>query len=553
MPGRRAPLSNFSDATFTKIVHWIKDCDETHTACQSHFSQTREATTRYLPTRVVHVGSESRQPHLHISYPQQNDRYIALSHCWGKSPQVRTLNANIEQFKEEIVFENLSKTFQDAIRVTRRLGIEYIWIDSLCIVQDDKYDWLQESELMGSVYKNAYVTLAATWAADGSGGLDSIRPSCNWIKFPCDGSDEAQGHMWFTDASWTSELDLDKAPLNSRGWVFQEKMLSRRIIHFASSQVIWECKKRFVGEEFDDTLHFTSRTLEPSQFWVDADKICHVGPLPIERINEVGDEGYPRSHIDAFYHCWRSSAHYYCTRQFTKASDRLIALLGIVRVVAEQTGLRCVDGHWDDGSWRFVRELMWFPKGQRTMSLLSDDKPSRLCSSWSWASLEGPIEHYFPSIGAWKDHDLKNCNLYLEAIESQIQVPWPSHPLKVSGMLQTMYKGEAGGSEYPYQSSSGRRTFMVTAENSGKAVGWVCFDLEDGELEQFCITPVYLCDSGFRIAYLALVELHDTEGKGHYFERVGVGYIEVMICPDGSKVGDMKLFEASERSEFCIV
>ena len=187
------------------------------------------------------------------------------------------------------------------------------------------------------------------------------------------------------------------------------------------------------------------------------------------------------------------------------------------------------------------------------MPLLSDDKRSRLCSSWSWASLEGPIEHYSPTIVAWQDYDLKDCNLYLEAIESQVQVPWPSHPLKVSGMLRTMYKGENGGSEYPYQNSSGRRTFIVTAEESGEAGGWVCFDLEDEEPEQFYVSPVYLCDSGFRIACLALVERLETESRERHFERVGVGSIEVMIRPDGSKYGDMKLFEACERSAFCII
>jgi hypothetical protein len=504
---------------------------------------------RYLPTRVVHVGSATQQPHLHISQPQQNDRYIALSHCWGKLPQVRTLTTNIKQFEEEIVFDNLSKTFQDAIRVTKRLGIEYIWIDSLCIVKDDKNDWLQESERMGTVYANAYITLAATWAADGSGGLDSIRPLSNWIEFPCDGSDEAKGHMWFTDASWTSQTDLDDAPLNTRAWVFQEKIISRRIIHFASSQVYWECKERFVGEEFQDKIHFMGATLEPSQFWADLNAFCHIGPLPMERANDVRNAGYPMSQLDEFYYGWRSLTIYYCTRQLTEMSDRLKALLGIFRLVEEKTGLSCVDGHWDDGSWRFVRELMWFPKRQGTMPLIVGDKRSRLCSSWSWASLEGPVEYYSHTIAAWKDYDLKDCNLYLEAIENKAHVPWPSHPLKVSGMLRTVYKGEIGG-HYTNQNSSGRRTFLVTTEASGKLGGWVCFDLEDEEPEQFCISPVYL--SPLRIACLALVERYETKSRGRYFERIGVGYIE-MIFPDSSEYGDMDLFEACERLTYYIV
>jgi hypothetical protein len=556
VPGRRAPLSNFSDATFGKIARWIQDCDETHATCRSHQSQHSEAVTRYLPTRVVHIGSATRQPHLHISQIQQSNRYIALSHSWGRIPQVKTLTANIEQFKEAIIFDRLSKTFQDAICVARRLGIEYIWIDSLCIVQDDQNDWLQESERMGSVYANAYVTIAATSAVDGSGGLDSIRPMSNWIKFPCDGTDEGKGYMWFTDASWTSQTDLDEAPLNTRGWVFQEKILPRRIIHFASSQVYWECKQRFVGEESEDRIHYTGETLEPSQFWADVNAISHVGPPPIERTNNARDSTHPISQFDEFCEGWNTLMRYYCCRNLTKTSDRLIALLGIIRVIEKETGLHCIDGHWDDGSWCFVRDLMWFPGGPRTMSFLCDDNRSRLCSSWSWASLEGPIEHYDHAIASWGNYDLKDCNLHLIAIKDEVKVPWRCHPLEISGMLRTVYKGEYGGSEYlgseyPNQYRKGRRAFTLKGEVFMSPVGWVCFDRDDEEPEQFYFCPVYR--SAFRIACLALLERHVPETSERYLERLGAGFIEVMVRPDGSECGDMELFETCEESVFYMI
>jgi hypothetical protein len=464
---------------------------------------------------------------------------------------VKTLNANIEQFKDAIILDSLSQTFQDAIRVVRWLGIEYIWIDSLCIVQDDENDWLQESERMGSVYANAYVTIAATSAVDGSGGLDSIRPISNWIKFPCDGTDEGKGYMWFTDASWTSQTDLDEAPLNTRGWVFQEKTLSRRIIHFASSQVYWECKQRFVGEESEDRIHFAGTTLEPSQFWAHVSAISGVGPPTIERTNNAQDSTDPISQFDKFCEGWNSLIRYYCSRNLTKTSDRLIALLGIIRVIEKEIGLHCIDGHWDDGSWRFVRDLMWFPGGPRTMSFLCDDNRSRLCSSWSWASLEGPIEHYDHGIASWEDHDLKDCNLHLIAIKDEVKLPWRCHPLEVSGMLRTVSKVGYRGSEYPYQYRKERRTFILKGQVSERADGWVCFDRDDEEPEQFYFCPVYR--SAFRIACLALLERHVPETRERCFERVGAGFIEVMIRPDGSECGDMRLFETCERSVFYII
>jgi len=546
VPAVRAPSSNLSAATFGTISRRIQECDETHMNCWSHSSQFLEAEMRYLPTRVVHVGSATRQPHLYISQTHQSDRYIALSHCWGKTPQVRTLNENIELFREEIILGSLSKTFQDAIHVARRLGIEYIWIDSLCIIQDDKTDWLQESERMGDVYANAYVTIAATWASDGNDGLDSVRPQCSWFKFPFDGSDEGDGYMWFTDGSWRTETDLDDAPLNQRGWVFQEKTLSQRIIHYAASQVYWECKEYLLGEECEGGNTFHGEPLEPSLFWTKINAISHIRAIPIERNNDLRDTGFPRSPLGELYGSWRTFVRYYCTRKFTKQSDRLIALLGIIRIVEKRTGLRCVDGHWDDGSWHFVRELTWFSKAQRTLPVLDGDRRSRLCSSWSWASLEGPTEPESTDhlVGAWEDYGLKDCSLQLKAIKDEAHFPWPCHPLEVSGMLRTFSKCESTGDRDEHRR---RRTFVVETEVSGVADGWVCFDREDEQPEMLHFSPIHV--RNWIITCLALVQRPESEGRNCCFERVGMGY----ICPSGSECESMESFEACERSVFYII
>jgi len=545
--GRRAPSSNLSASTFEKICYWISDCDETHTTCRIYPSQSLEARTRYLPTRVVHVGSTTRQPHLYISQSQQSDRYIALSHCWGTHLPIRTLKANLEQLKEEIILDSLPKTFQDAIRVARRLGIEYIWIDSLCIVQDNENDWIRESERMGGIYMNAYITIAATSATDGTGGLDSIRPQRNWIKFPCDGSDEVKGYMWFSDASWTAQTDLLDAPLNTRGWVFQEKMLSRRIIHYTASQVYWQCRQRFAGEEHDPASESSITAMEPAKFWYSVNKVPHVGMTPTERTNEISDI----NHSFSFYSYWRDLIHHYCTRKFTKKSDRLVALLGIIRLIEERTGLRCVDGHWDDGSWKFVQELLWHPEEQITLTKLDNGSQSRLCSSWSWASLEGKLESLDGmnlldgTREAWNDYGLKNCDLHLEAIEHAVYVPWRSHPLKVSGMLRTFYKGEFTG-------STRRGCFAVKAEGSGVAGGWVYFDRDDEEPEMFYFTPVYVRYSV--VACLALVQRYGVCGKKRCFERVGVGEIN-FDREDRWRIErkSTELFETCERSTYYII
>ena len=96
--------------------------------------------------------------------------YTTLSHCWGKKRIVTTTKATLGQRKLEVQWPRLSRTFQDAINITRALGIRYIWIDSLCIIQDDKEDWERESAKMAEIYSCSYLNLAATGSADGDGG-----------------------------------------------------------------------------------------------------------------------------------------------------------------------------------------------------------------------------------------------------------------------------------------------------------------------------------------------------------------------------------------------
>ena len=131
-----------------------------------------------LPLRVIDVGMPgTRCPFLYISRGNP-DFYTALSHCWGSSALLRTTESNIDAHKEEIPRTVLSKTFQDAITTTQELAIRYLWIDSTCILQDDKEDWEVQSGQMASIYSNAQVVLAATDAENGTKGF--LSRSLSW-------------------------------------------------------------------------------------------------------------------------------------------------------------------------------------------------------------------------------------------------------------------------------------------------------------------------------------------------------------------------------------
>ncbi|KAF3809524.1 hypothetical protein GCG54_00012808, partial [Colletotrichum gloeosporioides] len=155
--------------------------------------------------------------------------YVALSHCWGHHQPAKTTKATLD----------LPKTFQDAITVTRALGIDFIWVDSLCIIQDDPDDWAKEASQMASIYRNAYITIAATSAAGGEEGfLYDRRRRIYKSTVELSGKIRHFFTRCFIDHSPFSRHDKTISsrplPLITRGWCLQEQILSPHLVHFTS-------------------------------------------------------------------------------------------------------------------------------------------------------------------------------------------------------------------------------------------------------------------------------------------------------------------------------
>lgn len=145
---------------------------------------------RYIPTRLLRVGYSACDPFLVETggaagkvYGNCSD-YVALSHCQGHHPFVATTKSTLRARKAGVAWTQLSKTFQDAIILTRDLGVDFVWIDSLCIIQDDAEDWAREASQMASIYRNGYITIAATWAASGQEGFLHGRELPKVYQFP---------------------------------------------------------------------------------------------------------------------------------------------------------------------------------------------------------------------------------------------------------------------------------------------------------------------------------------------------------------------------------
>ncbi|KAH6683987.1 heterokaryon incompatibility protein-domain-containing protein [Halenospora varia] len=216
-----------STASLEQAKRWITKCVEAHAFCNLPRSK--------LPTRLVWISpSEDGALRLcDIDGLPQDTHYMALSHCWGTEQFLTLKTNNLGKPRQSIPFGELTRVFQDAIHVARFMGIDYIWIDSLCIIQDSPEDWARESLPIKDVYSNSYCNIAAIHASNGEKGCfadrsTNISPLTVNIPPPHEPSANyfSPGRHRCRDTNlWTEEVT--NSILLQRAWVFQERLLAR--------------------------------------------------------------------------------------------------------------------------------------------------------------------------------------------------------------------------------------------------------------------------------------------------------------------------------------
>ncbi|KAI0532088.1 HET-domain-containing protein [Xylaria digitata] len=385
-PGEEISIDGSSNACFELIQSWIQDCVTNHPQCPVDQSPK-------LPTRVIDVGSVSQPPRLHISQLERAE-YIALSHCWGPPEKaavtVKTTASTLQQFQSEIPWGSLTKTFRDAILITRRLGIQYLWIDSLCIIQGDAQDWAIEASKMTIVYSNAFVIICASGASDGDQGFIRNRSASaeGVLRMECQSLKDTTSFVYarrsrrgihFTLAEmrggeyshgWKSAMGQ---PLETRAWTFQEEELATRLLFYTEDEVQWRCRKVNACE---------CRVIR---------ELKGKGYLPGHTTGGLLPDGAKQlphqSVVD-----WYFIVAKYTRRDMTYMSDRLPGLSGIA-------------GHWEKaendtyhaGLWRkdLPHQLLWFAHavGLGAPARGSLRHPAYYAPTWSWASITGGIQH----------------------------------------------------------------------------------------------------------------------------------------------------------------
>jgi hypothetical protein len=312
--------------------------------------------------------------------------YVTLSHCWGALETLKLMKSNVQALSSTIPVHSLCKTFQDAVLVTISLGYRLLWIDSMCIIQDDEDDWRRESALMSEVYGNAVVNLAATDAKDGSGGLFRQRVVARMAKQYVQ---TKSLQMYEIPDERLYFRCLDRSPLSQRAWVFQERYLARRTIHFTAEQIFCECRINIACEGWPE-----GAPVEPS----DPDDI----PFPSER--NIGD---PKE--------WCEIIQLYSRARLTYSKDKLVALSGVARQFQNVTGDQYVAGLWRSGlevylCWRVERFETLRPVPEPEGSLYQ-------APSWSWASTNQPVNWYLymmPPKNTFRNDNLCGLIRFLE-------------------------------------------------------------------------------------------------------------------------------------------
>ncbi|KAI9162777.1 hypothetical protein HJFPF1_04369 [Paramyrothecium foliicola] len=374
---------------------WVNECAN-HEICSTLLPSTHNTK---LPSRVLDLSGSPDVPSklgdvkIKLKECQEGEEgtYIALSYCWGSNPEFhfKTTQETLNKHRDGIDYASLPLTQREAILATLYLGIRYLWIDSMCIIQDSPHDWEAESARMGSIYSNACLTLAATSSDSPKDGL----------LFPFQGAECIKIHGETTMLRMETHRTIDRTsePLNIRGWTLQEAVLASRLVCFGNEQWLWKCPSRYATE---DGL-------------IDGPRHIDNGLIPWAVLADRG----PGKDGKAYLRGWYRLISNYSKRHLTYQDDKYNAIAGLADMFASQTGYQYLAGLWAED---LANGLMWEATSRGVVR-----EPNSI-PSWSWASVKGEVKAYEFT------NELPNSMLELTSVDQQWEgVPLAS-PLKVA-------------------------------------------------------------------------------------------------------------------------
>ncbi|USP78816.1 HET-domain-containing protein [Curvularia clavata] len=372
--------------------------------------RSSRATANYLPSRLIYVGDENRLRVVHTSTMKEREpEFAALSYVWGTNQSFVLLSTTEELLTTGFEIGQLPKTIQDAITVTSRIELEYIWVDALCIMQDSDEDKAQELPKMRSIYKFAAVTLVASVANSATEGfLHHIEEKYDYfiepvtIHFPLDMESPTSSQIIL---SYPADYKRWKDPINSRGWTFQELILSTRAIIFSYRGIQTIDRTSSMGA--DGSSSGKDPQL-PNLPW--SGQMFSLATSP-ENTRQV----------------WLAIRGEYSRRMLSYQGDKLVA----VSAIAEELG-QLYKGRYLAGMWErdLAVDLQWSCPRTAVMDDDHNRKPRAkeyVAPSWSWASVNGAVEDF---VHVWEDEGEDGGigykdNLGFEVISCDVELTMP--------------------------------------------------------------------------------------------------------------------------------
>ncbi|RSL81492.1 hypothetical protein CEP51_005797 [Fusarium floridanum] len=360
------PIVN-SEEAFRKSNSLLQECLASHDECPrpNHASP---------PSRLIDVGKDSQTIRLVSTANMDTPTWAALSYCWGGPQKMETTIQNVSIRHNGFLLSDLPLTIRDAILVCRRLAISHIWIDSLCIIQDEQKDKIQELAKMPEIYQGALVTISASCAsACTEGFLHDRTPYLPGVAFPL------KYHEDFCIAQVISIDGFKAEPIDMRAWTFQEQVLSERVLEYGTQEHEFLCRRSRKEERF---------------------RLCPDSTSTPEYL--LTDQ-------------WMDQMSQYSSRSLTFQHDKLNAIAGVASRFAKASGLPSTE--YIVGLWRpmLISGLLWYTVGHEAQK----ENEIWVAPSWSWASVQGQV--------GWA-RSVRECDAATRVLSTKIQVTNQSLP-----------------------------------------------------------------------------------------------------------------------------
>jgi hypothetical protein len=404
------PVDPETSSVFNVAKEWVMNCTKSHIECGKRSGSQ-------LPTRVIDVGSAKGLEAPRIIVTQGGrDEYVTLSHRWTDvARQFATTRENLEARLQAIPLASFPPTFRDAIIITRRLSYRYLWIDSICIVQNDEMDWEGECQKMCDVFENSVFSISALRDSDGTSGILKERQlHQSLILHLEDGT-----RIGVRPVPQNFKNAIRSSAMETRGWILQERILSPAILHIGQSQMYWEC------------CSHTASEYQPQ--WVSHSE----GRL--KHLVVMAQRQSPKREAPDPYLEWYKMLGIFTSKSLTVELDRLPAIIGLAHRFQNLVNATFVAGLWLED---LHRGLLWMKEHSfgKTLNHGHSNLPS-----WSWIQVVGNVVFEGKDAGYKEDpggpHSVyptlrETASTDIDIIDVDVSTRLPNRHRRLRGFIQ---------------------------------------------------------------------------------------------------------------------